>query len=108
MWSARFKGDAEPLCALSMVARCHAFFLDLTLALTSVHSAVLKTKNEVVGRRQEFGVYQSRLVAKDFRPKNKIDDCEGLYAATLPLEVVKVLIMQAATKCRQVDVRKSC
>ena len=53
-----------------------------------------------------FGIYRSRLVAKDFRPKNKIDDREGLYAATPPLEVVKFLIMQAATKCRQGVVRK--
>ena len=53
-----------------------------------------------------FGVYRSTLVAKDFRPKNKIDDREGLYAATPPLEVVKFLIMQAATKCRQREVRK--
>ena len=53
-----------------------------------------------------FGVYRSRLVAKDFRPKNKIDDREGLHAATPPLEVVKFLIMQAATKCRQGVVRK--
>ena len=53
-----------------------------------------------------FGVYRSRLVAKDFRPKNKIDDREGLFAATPPLEVVKFLIMQAATKCRQGVVRK--
>ena len=53
-----------------------------------------------------FGVYRSRLVAKDFRPKNRIDDREGLYAATPPLEVVKFLIMQAATKCRQEVVRK--
>ena len=53
-----------------------------------------------------FGVYRSRLVAKDFKPKNKIDDREGLYAATPPLEVVKFLIMQAATKCRQGMVRK--
>ena len=53
-----------------------------------------------------FGVYRSRLVAKDFRPKNKIDDREGLCAATPPLEVVKFLIMQAATKCRQGVVRK--
>ena len=53
-----------------------------------------------------FGVYRSRLVAKDFRLKNKIDDREGLYAATPPLEVVKFFIMQAATKCRQEEVRK--
>ena len=53
-----------------------------------------------------FGVYRSRLVAKDFRPKNKIDDREGLFAATPPLEVVKFLVVQAATKCRQGVVRK--
>ena len=53
-----------------------------------------------------FGVYRSRLVGKDFRPKNKIDDREGLYAATPPLEVVKFFVMQAATKCRQEEVRK--
>ena len=28
-----------------------------------------------------FGVYRSRFVAKDFGPKNNIDDREGLYAA---------------------------
>ena len=39
-----------------------------------------------------FGVFRSRLVLKDFRPKNKIDHREGLYAATPPLEVVKFLI----------------
>ena len=43
-----------------------------------------------------FGVYRSRLVAKDFKPRSKIDDKEGLVAATRPLELVKVLIMKAA------------
>ena len=45
---------------------------------------------------KEFGVYRSRLVAKDFKPRSKIDDKEGLFAATPPLELVKVLIMKAA------------
>ena len=53
-----------------------------------------------------FGVYRSRFLTKDFRLKNKIDDREGFQAATPPLEVVKFLIMQAATKCRQEEVRK--
>ena len=50
-----------------------------------------------------FGVYRSRLIAKDYRPKGKI---EVLYAATTQLEVVKFLIMQAATKGGQGEVRK--
>ena len=29
-----------------------------------------------------FGVYRSRLVVKDFRPKSGVDDVEELYAAT--------------------------
>ena len=33
-----------------------------------------------------FGVHRSRLVAKDFKPRSKIDDKEGLFAATPPLE----------------------
>ena len=53
-----------------------------------------------------FGVYRSRLVAKDFRLKNKIDDREGLFAATPPLEIATFLIMHSATKCRQGEVRK--
>ena len=28
-----------------------------------------------------FGVYRSRLVAKDFKPKSKVSDQEGLFAA---------------------------
>ena len=42
-----------------------------------------------------FGVYRSPLVAKDSKPRSKIDDKEGLFAATPPLELVKVLIMKA-------------
>ena len=33
-----------------------------------------------------FGVYRSRLVAKDFKPMSKVNDQEGLFAATPPLE----------------------
>ena len=43
-----------------------------------------------------FGVYRSRLVAKDFKPKSKVNDQEGLFAATPPLELVKMLILKAA------------
>ena len=52
---------------------------------------------EVGGRRQGL----RRLPEQARR-----DDREGLYAATPPLKVVKFLIMQAATKCRQGEVRK--
>ena len=84
----------------------YCVFLDLTLALTSVHSAVFLKKKRWLDVDKDVSVYQSRLVAKDFRPKNKIDDCEGLYESTLPLEVLNFLIMQAATKCRQGEVQK--
>ena len=50
-----------------------------------------------------FGVYRSWLVAKDFKPKSKIDDKEGLFAATPPLELVKVLIMKAARTKKSCD-----
>ena len=30
------------------------------------------------------GVYRSRLVAKDFKPKSKVGDIDGLFAATPP------------------------
>ena len=44
------------------------------------------------------GVHRSRLVAKDFKPKSKIGDIEGLFAATPPLELVKLLFAHAAAK----------
>ena len=44
------------------------------------------------------GVYRSRLVAKDFRPKSKVGDIEGLYASMPPLELVKLLVARAATE----------
>ena len=53
-----------------------------------------------------FGVHRSRLVAKDFQPKSKVDDREGLYAATPPLEMVKFLIMRAGIKSKQGETRK--
>ena len=42
------------------------------------------------------GVHRSRLVAKDFKPKSKVGDVEGLFAATPPLELVKLLFARAA------------
>jgi hypothetical protein len=36
-----------------------------------------------------FGVHRSRLVAKDFRPKSKVGDREGLFASTPPLEMCR-------------------
>ena len=47
-----------------------------------------------------FGVYRSRLVAQDFKPKSKVNDQEGLFAATPPLELVKMLILKAARGSR--------
>ena len=47
-----------------------------------------------------FGVYRSRLVAKDFKPKSKVNDQEGLFAATPPLELVKMVIVKAAKGSR--------
>lgn len=47
-----------------------------------------------------FGVYRSRLVAKDFKPKSSIGDRDGLFAAMPPLEAVKLLIVQAAAESR--------
>ena len=47
-----------------------------------------------------FGVYRSRLVAKDTKPKSKVNDQEGLFAATPPLELVKMLILNAARGSR--------
>ena len=45
-----------------------------------------------------FGVHRSRLVAKDFKPKSKVGDKEGLFAAMPPLEAVKLLVAQAAAE----------
>ena len=55
-----------------------------------------------------FGVYRSRLVAKDFKPRSKINDKEGLFAATPPLELVKILLMKGARghKAGNANIRK--
>jgi hypothetical protein len=53
-----------------------------------------------------FGVHRSRLVAKDYRPKSKVGDREGLFASTPPLEMVKLVIMQAAARSKRGEVRK--
>ena len=47
-----------------------------------------------------FGVYRSRLVAEDFKLKSKVNDQEGLFAATPPLELVKMIIVKAAKGSR--------
>ena len=45
-----------------------------------------------------FGVIRSRLVAQDFKKKGKANEREGLFAAMPPLEMVKLLIVQAAAE----------
>ena len=52
------------------------------------------------------GVHRSRLVAKDFRPKSRVGDIEGLFAATPPLEMVKLLFAHAAVKSAKGSPRK--
>jgi hypothetical protein len=60
--------------------------------------------------KKKEGMYRSRLVAKDFAPKNKRNDIEGLYAAMPPLELVK-LLMARASKVREkimlIDIKKA-
>jgi hypothetical protein len=60
--------------------------------------------------RKKEGMYRSRLVAKDFAPKHKKNDIEGLYAAMPPLELVK-LLMARATKLKEkimlIDIKKA-
>ena len=56
------------------------------------------------------GVYRSRLVAKDFKTKGKAGDMEGLYAAMSPLELVKLLFVEAAAtgkKIMLIDIGKA-
>ena len=53
-----------------------------------------------------FGVHRSRLVATDFRPKSRVNDREGLFAATPPLELIKFLLAKAAKQDKQKPVRK--
>ena len=37
--------------------------------------------------RKSDGTHRSRLVARDFRPKSRVDDLEGLFASMPPLEL---------------------
>ena len=59
-----------------------------------------------VDTHKGFGVHRSRLVARDFRPKSRVEDVEGLFAAMPPLEVVKFLLMHAATSTKRGNTRK--
>ena len=45
-----------------------------------------------------FGVHRSRLVAKDFKPKSIVGDRDDLFAATPPVEAIKLLVAQAAAQ----------
>ena len=51
--------------------------------------------------RKGDGSYRSRLVAKDYRPKSRAGDVEGLFASMPPLELVKLVIAMAAEECRR-------
>ena len=55
-----------------------------------------------------FGVYRSRLVAKDYKPKGKVNDQEGLFAATPPLELVNMVIVKVekGSRIEHAHVRK--
>ena len=44
--------------------------------------------------------YRSPLAAKDFRPKSKVGDIDGLFASMPALEFVKLLFAAAAESCR--------
>ena len=76
-----------------------------------VEECVWLTGKKPIGVRwvdvdEGFGVSCRRLVAKDFRRKSGVDDVEGLYAATRPLELVKFLLTNAAASSRRGNVRK--
>ena len=51
--------------------------------------------------RTSTGEHRSRLVAKDFRPKSRVGDVEGLYAAMSPIELAKLVIAAAAERYRR-------
>ena len=70
-----------------------------------------KTKKTPIGVRwvdvdKGEGVYRSRLVARDFRPKSRMGDVEGLFAAMPPLELVKLVIIMAAEECQRGQIKK--
>jgi hypothetical protein len=56
--------------------------------------------------RKNDDTHRSRLVARDFRPKSRVDDLEGLFASMPPLELVKLLIVMAAEECRRGKLEK--
>ena len=45
-------------------------------------------------------MYRNRLVSKDLKPQRKVNDQEGLFAATPLLELVKMVIVKAAKRSR--------
>ena len=56
----------------------------------------------------DIGMEMPEVVAKDFKPRSKINDKEGLFAATPPLELVKILLMKVARghKAGNANIRK--
>ena len=81
----------------------------------SVEECWEKTGKDPIGVRwvdvrKPCGRYRSRLVAKDFRPRSRRNDIEGLYASMPPLELVKSLIARAAVmgdKVMLIDIKKA-
>jgi hypothetical protein len=57
--------------------------------------------------RKNDDTHRSRLVARDFRPKSRVDDLEGLFASMPPLELVKLLVVMAAEECRKGKLEKA-
>ena len=60
--------------------------------------------------KKNDGIHRSRLVAKDYKPKSKKGDIEGLYASMPPLELVKLIIVRALKKGDKVmliDIKKA-
>ena len=60
--------------------------------------------------RKSEGIYRSRLVAKDYKPRSKKGDIEGLYASMPLLELVKLVIVRALKKGDKVmliDIKKA-
>jgi len=65
-----------------------------------------KTGKPPIGARwvdvcKSDGTHRSRLVAKDYRPKSKVGDVEGLFASMPPLELMKLVIVMAAEESRR-------
>jgi hypothetical protein len=45
--------------------------------------------------RKRDRTHRSRLVAKDYRPRIRVGDVDGLFASMPPLELVKLVIAMA-------------